>query len=236
MRSRIKRAILVITFLLLSMDVMYANYSVVSLSRKISDLQNKISGYRMLNLKIIEIFSPRIGNLRIFINGTTCLRNATLQAVQLWENATAWFDEAWNFSIPLTVQFVGSLREANTLVTLGLDNHSFGEMLPPTENGNSFYTVVMSESYFGKTCSEPADFRQKVDMLWLAVGVTHELGHVLGVGHTEEQDIMNTHLIGITTLSTLDLYGLWIAMSNSTAQIAVLPDSVPFAYYNTGGI
>lgn len=160
------------------------------------------------------------------------------QALQTWDDAQAWFNHKYYPNQPQIITLIEG--GPGSSVQIHFLNGSF-----PLLGKTSTQTTANGTVIIGAQVAINTYFK---DVTMLAT-VEHELGHVIGLVHTNCQGCFNDLMWGgavsgweptydlLTYPSTLDLYAVYrLASHTSTNHTITLPDNIKYEIFQGNGM
>jgi len=162
--------------------------------------------------------------ISVHIAGGQWQQNATLEAMQLWNQAQLWFDREYFPNSSVYIFQIGD-SSAPVQVTLVDSTTVTGNILGWTDYQTESGVIESASVKIASTNSTHAAL----------VLSAHELGHVLGLGDDFmccKSDLMNTYPIvnNVSALpTTLDLYALHVlSIANVIPSFVWLSNEIPY--------
>jgi len=163
-------------------------------------------------------------------------RQAVLKAMSTWNSAQQWFIMKYMAGASNPLLFYETDLNFTNLVTV-----TFNETQTSDGLGNTLYRAWFDAQGVLKkiTVSISIDLTSRGGNLTsgqIQAVATHELGHSLGLNHTEFNDLMGPHYLedNATLPSTLNLYAVYLLgkvhnVKSLPENPVRLPDSIPYA-------
>lgn len=153
--------------------------------------------------------------------------DAVVYALQIWNEAQEWFGQKY-FPDGNMYRFLPSVSGQVAFTFLKAYNEYYSGFTQVRKDSSNMY---VSAAVRVVLVYQDGDY---IEPNLITTIATHELGHVLGLGHTQVQtDLM---YVGPgwqdtrkNTPSTLDLYGIHMLASGRHPQSVTLPSGIPYA-------
>jgi hypothetical protein len=164
-------------------------------------------------------------------NDTMDMHDLTVQAMETWNAAQAWFIEQYypnGHVYSLTVSATGVVRvffdPADQWDPRYEDTYAY---MSPQSSGNSFVSADIHIRYLNTS--------NYLDQNHWYNTILHELGHVLGLGHanaTYADDVM-AHALWSSRMqpSTLDLYAIQMLAEGQYDGVVTQPSTIPYLFF-----
>jgi hypothetical protein len=165
-------------------------------------------------------------------NETMGMHDLTVQAMETWNAAQAWFMEEYypnGHVYNLTVSGTGVVKVFfDSAVQWDPRYEDTYAYMSPQSSGNSFVSADVHIRYLNTS--------NYLDQNHWYNTVLHELGHVLGLGHpnaTYADDVM-THALWSSRMqpSTLDLYAIQMLAEGQHDGVVTQPSTIPYMLFD----
>jgi hypothetical protein len=165
-------------------------------------------------------------------NATIDMHDLTVQAMETWNAAQAWFvgeyypnGDVYNLAVSGTGVVKIFFDLADQWDPSHADTYAY---MGPQSSGNSFVSAEIHIRYLNSS--------NYLDQNHWYNAILHELGHVLGLGHsnaTYANDVM-AHALWSSRMqpSTLDLYAVQMLVQGQYDGVVTLPSTIPYMLFN----